>query len=40
VTMKPDWIMERRQFTQELKLESVRLTMDRGLSYANDIGET
>ena len=32
--MEPKWVMERRKFTRELKLEAVRLIKDRGVSYA------
>jgi transposase-like protein len=28
------WVMERRRFTREFKLEAVRLIRDRGVSYA------
>src|SRR5437870_3513388 len=33
-TLFRSWIMERRKFTREFKLEAVRLIKDRGVSYA------
>jgi transposase len=41
VLMEPRWIMERRRFTREFKLEAVRLIKDRAVSYtqaAEDLG--
>ena len=32
VTMGPGWVMERRKFTREFKLEAVRLIRERGVS--------